>query len=154
MPDFVIDKNVVAVELQAEDDKDVLRKLSKLLYDANYVKGSYAEAVQIREDVFPTGLPTGEYGVAIPHTDAEHVNSPMIAVATLKNPIKFRAMDNPDNRIDIKIVFMLAMKDSKSQLTLLTNLMSVVQDQNMLKAIYDAKDKNLVVEMLNGRINI
>ena len=36
-----------------------------------------------REERFPTGLDTGNFGIAIPHTDGIHVNKPAIAIAIL-----------------------------------------------------------------------
>ena len=49
---------------------------------AGMVRPTFAAALARRESNYPTGLPVSG-GVAIPHTDAEHVITDTIAVATL-----------------------------------------------------------------------
>lgn len=150
---FEIDKRVVKIELQGTNKAEVLKSIAEMLKEAGYVKESYINGILKREDIFPTGLPTGEYGVAIPHTDIEHVNSPMIAVATLKEPIEFNVMGGgEEDKIGIKIIFMLAMKESNAQLSLLQSLMSIIQDSKLLKDIYETKDVDSLVYMLNEKL--
>jgi PTS system galactitol-specific IIA component len=150
---FQIDKRVVKIGLQGGDKAEVLKRMAEMLKKAGYVKESYITGILKREDIFPTGLPTGEYGVAIPHTDVEHVNSPMIAVATLKKAVEFNVMGGDEgDKIDVKIIFMLAMKDGNAQLTLLQSLMGVIQDSKLLKGIYEAKEVDSLVSMLNVKL--
>ena len=80
--------------------EEALAELAKMLMANNYVHASFAQAVLHRENEFPTGLPTNPVGVAIPHTDIEHVISPAIAVSILANPVQFNEMGNPDNQVE------------------------------------------------------
>ncbi len=48
--------------------------------------------------------------VAIPHTDSKHVNESNVAVGILKNPVKFNSMIDPKDRLDVELVFLLAVK--------------------------------------------
>lgn len=38
-----------------------------------------------------------------------------------------------EDKVDVKIIFMLAMKDGNAQVTLLKKLMGVIQDDELLK---------------------
>ncbi|AOT72632.1 PTS sugar transporter subunit IIA [Geosporobacter ferrireducens] len=149
MAKFSFDKRTVKARLQAGSDKEVLRQMATLLYQAGYVEDSFIDAIIQREDIFPTGLPIESYGVAIPHTDPHHVNKPMIAVATLEKPVNFSVMGNPEEKTEVGIVFMLAMKNSSSQLQLLSNLMNVIQDTMLLKKIYKTRNEKELLEILN-----
>ena len=76
------------------------------------------QALKDREAEFPTGINTGEKGVAIPHTDVSHVNKKGIAIATLKQPVEFVEMGTDDEYVNAQVVFMLAV-DEKGHLELL-----------------------------------
>lgn len=80
MSNFSFDEKVIHINLEENTDVDVISTLAKSLTEQGYVADSFLEAIIEREKVFPTGLPTGEIGVAIPHTDSEHVHKPMVAM--------------------------------------------------------------------------
>ncbi len=87
-----VEDKFVFIDLDASSSEESIRKMSKFLREAGYVKASFEDAVLSREEMFPTGLPTPEIGVAIPHTDPEHVIYPTIAIAILKKPVEFKQM--------------------------------------------------------------
>lgn len=141
-------KELVLVEVEAADDRAVLEKLSQLLYAQGYVKESYSQAIQNREKQYPTGLPTEPVGVAIPHTDAEHVNKEAIAIAILKEPVAFHLMGNINERVTVSLVFMLALKEPKMQLAMLQQLIGLFQDKTLLLNLQRATDSQNVVDLL------
>lgn len=148
---FTLAEEVVRVQVDVPDREAIIRLMADVLEKEGYVKATYKDAVLAREEVFSTGLPLETHCVAIPHTDAIHVNKPMIGVATLQNPVQFAEMGNPEELLDVEIVFMLAMQDGREQIKLLTQLMKVVQDQELLKKIYSA-DGKAIVEMINQKL--
>lgn len=148
---FTLAEEVVRVQVDVPDREAIISLLADVLEKEGYVKETYKEAVLAREEVFSTGLPLQEYCVAIPHTDAIHVNKPMIGVATLKNPVQFAEMGNPEELLDVKLVFMLAMQDGRDQIKLLTQMMKIVQDQELLNRIYQADQKE-IVELINQKL--
>src|SRR5688572_13356611 len=83
--------------------EEAILTLAALLRDGGYVKDSFGAAVLAREDVFPTGLPTQPVGVAIPHTDVEHVNNSALAVGILSQPVVFMEMGSFDGQVDVEI---------------------------------------------------
>jgi PTS system galactitol-specific IIA component len=61
-------------------------------------------------------------------------------------------MINPEGKINVELVFLLAVKDPKEQVTLLKSLMSVFQNKQLLIEIKNAKDKQEVAELLKNII--
>lgn len=144
----MIDTNLVTLDMEAKTSREVIEKLGKLLLNKNDVKDSYIDAVIAREEELPTGLAIGDFYVAIPHTDSNHVNKSSIAIATLKSPVVFREMVNPAGKINVELVFLLAVKDPKEQVTLLKSLMAVFKNKKLLIQIKNAKDKMEIAELL------
>jgi len=144
----MIDLDLVLLDMQAKTSRDVIQNLGKLMLSKNDVKDSYIEAVIAREEELPTGLNIGDFYVAIPHTDSNHVNKSSIAIATLKYPVEFREMIDPDKKINVELVFLLAVKDPKQQVTLLKSLMSVFKNKQLLIKLKNAKEKTEVGELL------
>jgi len=57
-----------------------------------YVSEEFAEDVWEREKIFPTGLPTQPFGVAIPHADPDHVKQSAVCLGILNSPVFFNQM--------------------------------------------------------------
>jgi PTS system galactitol-specific IIA component len=144
----LLDQNLVMINLEAETQQEALEKLAGRLYETGYVKETYAQAILEREKVFPTGLPTEGYGVAIPHTDVEHVHKPAVALGILQKPVKFNLMGdlNPESQIDVQIMFMLALKEPHMQLKLLQDIMEMIQDQELLKKMVQAENVQALIQ--------
>lgn len=152
MSDVNFDEALVLKNIEGENSSDILKYMATNLYNKGFVKASYAEAVIAREKKFATGLPTGRYGVAIPHTDIEHVIQSAISVGILRNPIDFGIMGEETEKTPVKLVFMLAMHDSHSQLSMLQSLMGIFQDEKVLTFLAteesEVKIKDEVVKKL------
>lgn len=86
--------------------------------------------------------------VAIPHTDSKHVNESNVALAVLKNPVEFRNMIDPSKKVEVMVVFLLAINDPDSQVTLLSKLMSVFQNVELLKQIKSSSSTEEVTKLL------
>lgn len=88
--EFTFKESYINTNILVENQYDLFEILTKPLYQDNLVKESFIGKVVAREKTYPTGIPTANIGVAIPHTDSEHVNSNAISVGVLKNPITFK----------------------------------------------------------------
>lgn len=135
---LAIEERNILVKARATTSADVIRQLGALLYQHGFVKDSYTQAVLDREQIYPTGLQTSEFGFAIPHTDTEHVNRPAVAIATLENPVVFHAMDDPAVEIPVSIVMMLAISDPKSVVHVLRKVISILEDMPALMRLAQA----------------
>ena len=116
------DKHYLAVSLSGSDDKEVLGKMAEAMFQEGYVTEGFHDAIIQREENFPTGLPTGEINVAIPHTDPEYVKKPAICLGVLDQPVEFCVMGMEGEKTRVSLLFMLAIKKKEDQLGLLQKL--------------------------------
>ncbi|TYP56766.1 PTS sugar transporter subunit IIA [Thermosediminibacter litoriperuensis] len=155
MPEFnLLNVDLIETDLEAKNKEEVIESLAKLLIAKGYVKDSYLGAILEREKIFPTGLPTEGVGVAIPHADLNHVLMPGIALAILKNPVKFNVMGNTAEEVDVKLVFMLAINEPKMQVNLLKNLVSMFQDKKLLLMLSNMTSKDRIISLLAPLISL
>lgn len=145
----MLDPDLILLNVEAKKSEDVINMLGKIMLSKNYVKDDYIDAVLERERSLPTGLDTKDICVAIPHTDSGHVNASSVGIATLKDPVQFSMMVDPEKKLNIDIVFLLAVKDPNSQIKLLKNLMSVFQNEQLLKNLKSAGNKKEVIDLLS-----
>ncbi|AJG97238.1 MULTISPECIES: PTS sugar transporter subunit IIA [Clostridium] len=143
-----MNSDLIALNLEVKNKEEVIQELGKRMFEKGYVKSTYIDAVLEREKTLPTGLDIGEMCVAIPHTDSKHVNESNVALAVLKNPVEFRNMIDPSKKVEVMVVFLLAINDPDSQVTLLSKLMSVFQNVELLKQIKSSSSTEEVTKLL------
>jgi len=143
-----LNKDLIINNLEAETSDDIFYALSEMLLKSNYVKDTFYNGLVKRESKFPTGLTLGKYNVAIPHTDAIHVIKPAIAIATLKHPVTFNNMDG-DGQVEVNVVFAMVLKEPHSQIMMLQQLMLLIQNEDVLKSMHDAKDSVELYEIVS-----
>ncbi len=142
-------RDLVVNNIEAKSAEDVFKKMSPILLKAGFVEDSFFNGLVNRENKFPTGLFLGKYNVAIPHTDAVHVKKPAIAIATLKNPVKFNCMDG-NGSVDVNIVFTMALNEPHSQIVMLQQLMFLIQNESILENMLQAKDSDEVYDIVSS----
>ena len=153
MSNLYFNESIILLDLEGKTKEDILRAMSKNLEEKGLVKESFTDAIIAREQEYATGLPTMGVSVAIPHTDIEHVNKKTISVAVLKEPVDFGVMGDPTETTPVKLVFMLAMDETDSQLSLLTKLMQIFQDEAILLQLANAKDKTEILKLLATKLD-
>ena len=131
-----------------KNNKEVLSNLADYLIEEKMVKKSFKEAILEREKSYPTGLQFDGYGIALPHTDSEHVIKSQIAIMTLEKPVKFIEMASTDKEIDVKTIFMLALKDSNQHIKILQKVMELLQDKEAMSKIESFDDSKESVDKL------
>lgn len=134
------DEMVTKFEVDANSSSDVIEIASNELYQRGIVKKEFFEKVLEREALYPTGLPVGKYGVAIPHTDSKYVNRSQIAFLSLKNPVKFKNMGNISADVDVNLIFMIAMSQPHEQSEILVKLMELFADEDFMDKLKNCKD--------------
>lgn len=143
-----VEKELAIIELEANSKEEALRLLGGRLIEQGYVKEDFIESLLEREKNYPTGLPTEPFGVAIPHTDGDRVHKSTVAFASLKNPVKFLMMGTDDKLVDVKLIFMLALKSPDDQLEMLQKLVELIQDPEMVSKLVQVKS----ADELNGLV--
>jgi len=145
-------KEFILEDLKCRDAEDALRQLGTLLHKGGVVKDTFIDAVIKRERIFPTGLPAAAFDVAIPHTDSLHVKSSAIAVGIVKNPVEFIQMGSADIVLKPEIIIMLAIDNAHEQLSFLRKIMSLLQNESLLKEVQAAGSKEVIYELLTNNL--
>lgn len=146
------DKHYLAISLSGTRNEEVLGAMADAMYREGYVNDEFHNAIIKREENFPTGLPTGEINVAIPHTDPEYVIKPAICLGVLDQPVEFNVMGMEGEKTSVSLLFMLAIKKKEDQLGLLQKLIAACQDQEVL-ATLKSGDVKKIEEVLGDLID-
>jgi PTS system galactitol-specific IIA component len=115
-------ESLIAFDLLANGAQEVIDLLAGKMYEQGFVSSDYGAQTWTREQHHPTGLPTKPYCIAFPHADAEGVHQSALGVAVLRQPVTFQNMADPDEGLDVMLVFMLANRDPEEQIQTLRNL--------------------------------
>lgn len=134
-----LDKRLIFVNVENSDKDQVLKTMSKRLWECGYVKETFYQALQDRERKYPTGIQGQYLSFAMPHTYPEHVLKSGICVAVCKHTIPFGSMEDRDSLLPCSIIFMLAITDPKQHLSLLKRLMEVTQNQELVRRLKSAE---------------
>lgn len=134
-------------DLQTQDE--VFEDLNKKLLAKGVVNDEFLDAVKKREIKFPTGLQLESgFGVAIPHTDPQFVNKNQIGFMSLDNPIQFRQMGSDTEKVQVKMVFILCLKEAHKQLDMLQNLMTLFGDSKQIEQLYKCKSPDEFLKII------
>lgn len=145
----LLDPATCSFHLSVETASDVISHLGNLLLKAGYVRPSFIEATLTREKELPTGLPlNGAVNAAIPHTDVDHVLKSGLALATLTRPVVFKNMALPDEPVEVKLVLLLALDQPKTQVEMLKEVASLLQQSELVAQLMEAKDFQDVEKIL------
>ncbi len=145
---MLLQKENIFLGLEYSDSSELLKFLGTQLINQGNAKDTFVDALLKREQVTPTGIQTKSISVAIPHTDAGHVNKPAVVVATLKEPVKFCLMEDPEQNTDVSLVFMLAVNNPDEQIELLMKMSSILSDGELLVKISKCTSKEEILEYM------
>jgi len=147
----MVNEELLFVQKSFKSNEEVISFLSAQLQEKGFVKESFLDAVIEREKEHPTGLYLGKINVAIPHTDVQHVLKPGMAVATLKEPVIFRKMDEPKDSIPVSMVFLLAILDPQEYVNFLAKLARSFSSNSFISSLLSSENsvmlKNLLLEI-------
>lgn len=151
----MLDEKIIELKVTGiTNRKEALSYLADKMNACGVVKDSYKGAVIHREEQFPTALQFQGYGIAMPHTDIEHVNKSQIAVMTLAEPVIFYQMATSDIEVPVKTIIMLALKEAHSQLDILQKIMNLIQDDKSMNDIQtldsSVADKERLISILEA----
>lgn len=144
-------ESLIFLKLDAASSEEVLTRLGRALISEGYAEETYAEALLEREKNFPTGLSIGGIGIAIPHTEVCHVKKEGMALAVLETPVKFCQMGTEREYIDVRLVFMLAVKEPGRHFDRLQRILGLIQDRNALEQLLKAKDEKEIIQIIRKK---
>lgn len=146
-----LENTLIVPGLQAKSYEDIMRKLGGALIEQGYAKESYVDALIAREREFPTGLDIDGVGVAIPHTDVSHVCKGGIAIGILEEPVNFVEMGSEDDRVEVQLVFMLAVIEPKAHMDRLQRILAIIQDKAVLEKLIHTKETEQIIEVIKEK---
>lgn len=135
-------KNKSSYILELKDvssTEEVFQIISEFAIGEGLVKDEYFEALIKREEEYPTGI-SHTYGIAIPHADTNYSLSNSLIVALLNEPVEFSSMGNLEEKIDVNIAFFIISNESDAHLEQLSNLMGIIQDEEMIASLVENRD--------------
>jgi|LGOV01.1.fsa_nt_gb PTS system galactitol-specific IIA component len=144
----LIKKEHINVNFLGKDQREVIEMASCSFIKNGIVKNGFIDAVIKREEKYPTGLPT-KIGVALPHTELDYVIKEGISILTLEKPIVFYEMGNPKEKVDVEIIFLLAIINPQNQIHILQKIVSMIQDEKVLNKIKSAKSSETIYNLVN-----
>ncbi len=141
-------KELIWTDTTCVTQEDVFKTVADQGTELHYVTNHFLRKLKEREEIFPTGLKLDGYGVALPHTDPECVNEQFIAVLTSKRGIPFQLMEDKNQSVRAEVIFVLGLNEPHSQLEVLRQLMSIIQDKGNVQALNEASSADDMIQTL------
>ncbi|MDD4666179.1 MAG: PTS sugar transporter subunit IIA [Clostridia bacterium] len=147
---------LVTTKREFKDWEECYKNLATMLEKEKKVKPGYWESVLEREKSFPTGLQiTPNIGIAIPHScDPSFSIEPSIAVALLAKPLEVSSMAQPEEKVMVSVVLMLALVGSEDHLVMLQHMMEIFQDEVLLQNLLEIKDPLDARKLLEDKLAV
>ncbi|MFR2776118.1 MAG: PTS sugar transporter subunit IIA [Anaerostipes sp.] len=140
---------IIGYKIQGTERDEVLNEMADYLASLGMVKSTYGKAVIQRENEFPTGICTEPNAVAIPHCERDGVLKTAILVGQPREDgVTFERIDVDDEYINARAIFMLAVDTDQGQLEVISKLMDVIQDAEVIDHIIHAKTCEEIKEIV------
>lgn len=136
------------IKAPSKTQQDVFELVAAKAKETDSVTDEFLSKINEREKTFPTGLQLEGYGVAIPHTDPECVNDQFIAIVTTEDGIPFKRMDDSSKEVHVNVIFVLGLNEPHSQLAVLQQLMSILQNKETVDNILKTENKEEIIHYL------
>jgi PTS system galactitol-specific IIA component len=147
-------ESLIAFDFEAKDAHHVIDLLARKMHAQGLVVAEYGDQTWSRELNHPTGLPTQPFCIAFPHADAVGVNRSALGVAILRQPVTFQNMADPDEGLDVMLVFMLANRDPEEQIQTLRNLAVLFGQPEKLIELRDQSTLHTVESWLRRELRL
>lgn len=134
----------IYTDLEVDNKEDALKILTDSMTEQGFVHPDYYESIKQRENEAPTGLDSSNMGFAIPHTEPKYVKKDSLGVAVLKNTVPFTDMLTKEANVDVKVIFLLALSENTKHLNILKQIMTLVNEEEMLEKIIDMPKATLI----------
>lgn len=144
----MIDRKLVAFDLEAKNKEDAIQKVCRMMYEAGKVTDyeAYMAGVKNREKEFETGMGNG---IAIPHCKNDCVKEAAFSLVKLKEPIEWGSLDGEP----VDYVIMLAAPNSSDNvhLSMLSKLAASLMDDDFRDSLKDAADVDQIINIFKSR---
>lgn len=146
-------EDIIFLNQEIANQEEAIKLLTDQFYAKGLVEDDFHQAILKREKEYPTGLEMPHIGVAIPHTDSDKVKKAQLGFMSLTKPVEFGNMVDPDQKVQVSLIFMLALKESGDQLKMLQKLIGIFQDEESTDKLQacetETEFKELVEELFS-----
>lgn len=130
----ILHTELIFPQLSVKSSLEVIQILGSALIRNGFAKEGLINAILSREKKHPTGI-NMEIPIAIPHAGPEFTIKRGLAIATLKYPVKFREMGNPDHLLDVKIVLIPVLKGEEDDGKAFYKVIEKLRDKKLLEKV-------------------
>lgn len=152
--DEMFSQDTVFLNIEATNEMELFYQVAMALKEKDFVTAEYYDGLIKREREFPTGLRIAKYGVAIPHTDPEYIVRNFIAVVRMKEPVQFSLMEDNNITDYMNICFFIGLKEGKESPKVLMNLITLIQNSDLIYSIMKEMKEERVVNMILEAIKL
>ncbi|MBU3742163.1 MAG: PTS sugar transporter subunit IIA [Candidatus Kapabacteria bacterium] len=141
----ILDRNAVLLDLDVAGKDEALQRLIDVLAATGKVRDveQLKRVIFEREKLMSTGI---GHGVALPHGKTNVVDTSIAAMATLRNPIDFDALD--DNPVNIIIMLIGTEGNVGLHLRLLSRISRMIGNEAFRHSLANAKSVDDVLSLL------
>lgn len=145
----VLDENIIRIGLEAKDKQEAINRMSQLLYENHYIDDveEFVKDIYLRESQGVTGIGNG---IAIPHGKSLSAKSPGIAIATLKEPIRWETLDG--GTVDTIFLFCVSADQDfgRNHMLLLSKVAAKLADDELIHKIRKVGSGSDMIAYLTG----
>lgn len=149
---MILTEASVLIDHVSTDSFACIHELSQLLCQIGYVNPEYGKLCCDRERLYPTGLPTKPFAIAIPHAEGLEVNESSLSVAILRDPVNFQNMADPEEALPVEVVLLMATKNPEEQVSTLQKLAEIFSSADELRELRSQSSKKGVADWINQRL--
>ena len=143
-----LNKKYVLLHRDFENKEELFKSMNEILLENNCVTDEYHKKVLERENSFPTGMKLEKLNVAIPHVDSKYVLKENLFIITSKKGIEFHNAENNGEKLNVKIIFALLIKEHNTHINFLVKLIELFQENEKLNLILESSDEDEVIKIL------
>ena len=148
----LVREDLILDDFSPASKEEALERMAGILVEKGFCKPEFVQAILDREAAHPSALPMSGLKIAIPHTDAEHVHRSALLFARLREPLEFRSMGDPEEKLQVAMISMFALKEKKLIGDLLETLLTVYQQETVLDSLYRAPDRRAMFHILKENV--
>ncbi|MGM0547888.1 MAG: PTS sugar transporter subunit IIA [Bacillota bacterium] len=143
-----LSEDLINLDFNPVNKEDALSKMVQMFKKENKIKSEtdFLNKIFKREKEGSTGF--GRQ-IAVPHGKSKTVKELSLAVARVKNGLKYNSLDGQK----VKLIFMVADYEgySPQYLKLVSTLVSLLRDNNFRTKLIEAKNKNEFIDLFRKK---
>lgn len=143
----IVNKNAIAVELEAKDKRQAITGLARLLLADGAIEDeeAFVDDVFLREQEGQTGI--GD-GIAIPHGKSQCVKKNCVAVGKLKTPLEWETVDGEP----VSVIFLFAVqKDAPAEahLRMMASVARALAHEDTCRCLKKAQTREEIINIVD-----